>query len=78
MPSNGVWAAINMIYPKLFSNSLLVTLNKRASLGGEIAAAGESVAANTHEIDVRNPTSFSGDSLVRVPSAVWGSSSEYA
>jgi hypothetical protein len=32
MPGNGTWMCLNIIYPKLYSNSLFVSLNSRASL----------------------------------------------
>jgi hypothetical protein len=35
MPGNAVWVGFNMIYPKLYSNSLLVSLNSRAALSDE-------------------------------------------
>jgi hypothetical protein len=35
MPSNGLWLCVNMIYPKLYPNSLLVSLNSRTKLRAE-------------------------------------------
>jgi hypothetical protein len=32
MPDNGIWMCLTIIYPKLYSNSLLVSLNSRAAL----------------------------------------------
>jgi hypothetical protein len=35
MPQNGIWVCLNIIYPKLYPNSLLVSLNSRAALREE-------------------------------------------
>jgi hypothetical protein len=32
MPGNGIWVALNLIYPKLYPNSLLVSLNSRGAV----------------------------------------------
>jgi hypothetical protein len=39
MPTNGVWVALNMVYPKLYPNSLLVSLNARSALRGSLETA---------------------------------------
>jgi hypothetical protein len=38
MPGNGIWVALNLIYPKLYPNSLLVSLNSRGATVRERAA----------------------------------------
>jgi hypothetical protein len=38
MPGNGIWMCLNLIYSKLYSNALVVSLNWRASLRGGICA----------------------------------------
>jgi hypothetical protein len=48
MPANGIWMGLNIIYPKLYPNSLLVSLNSRAALRDGISGV---LVTRTYDVE---------------------------
>jgi hypothetical protein len=46
MPTNAIWIFFNIIYPKLYPNSLLISLNSRATLQDSISGV---LVTETHD-----------------------------
>jgi hypothetical protein len=66
MPTNGIWVCLYLIYPKMYPNSLLVSLNSRGNLQGQSSAA---TRTPTYELSQNVHASISRrDTAVRVVS----------
>jgi hypothetical protein len=63
MPGTGIWMCLTVIYPKLYSNSLLVSLNSRASLRDAISGLQVSLACDVES--AKGGTKF--DMVVSTP-----------
>jgi hypothetical protein len=66
-PQNGIWVALNMIYPKLYPNSLLVSLNARTRLRDDVAGV---QLTQTYEVSVQPAHSGSGGGSGRMGQTV--------
>jgi hypothetical protein len=69
MSGNGLWVAALMVYAKLYSNSLLVSLNARGSIRtpapSAAASSGGIVVTRTYNVDGTVSQTLRGEPVVR-------------
>jgi hypothetical protein len=58
-PGNGIWVCFYLVYPKMYPNSLLVSLNSRDQARATAQIAGD-LQSPTYDISVEHVQSVSG------------------
>jgi hypothetical protein len=58
-PGNGIWVCFYLIYPKLYPNSLLVSLNSRDQARAPVQTSG-TLQSQRYDISVQHVQSVSG------------------